>query len=336
MLERRNDSYSSERFNAIETFFKNAVSVVPLESLFYAIAKGTPEVMLQCCELLCGGSIPTTSRPSEFFLTGMEEALFKIRDFQSAIKTMTGFSSEEIYPEAFSTSFRGRTTDLLESRYHRRKKSESRYHRRKIESYSMIIETREIPELEWLLNDSINRIDEFLSQYKERRKERSRGETLCNIDLEVIYPSTEIPGKRECNMTYCKSPMTLLTEGKIKLAQLSEELIAEQCECAEEVSSSKTNRRMLTVLTKLRNEFETCSTLLGAFMESQVHIPLEKAESDNYVSKIAKHARSFSLSVWCLLILRPEYLKHMIEELSKDFGQFFIDFSRDSHLVSCL
>ena len=320
LLECNDGSYSSERFNAIKTFFKNAVSVVPLESLFYGIAEGTPEVMLQCCEILCSGSIPTTFLPSEFFLTGMEDALMRIRFFLSVIETTHGRSSEEIYCKLLSQPGYRRTHSLA-----------STYHKHRM-LFSMGMETRAFPPLQWdkyysLLNNSITRIEEFLKKYQpNRRRQSDNCATLCNIDLEVIYPSTDTQEKRKYKMAYCKLPMTLLTEGKRALAQLSEDFIAEQTGCAEG-SFSATNRRMLMVLTKLRNEFETCSTLLGTFMESQVHIPLERAGSDNYVNKIAKHANSLGLSVWSLLILPFEYLKQMIGKLSEEFGQFFIDFS---------
>ena len=72
---------------------------------------------------------------------------------------------------------------------------------------------------------------------------------------------------------------------------------------------------MLSVLTNLRKEFETCSTLLGAFMESQVQI---------------KHASSIGLSVWGLLIVPFQYLNRLIiNNLSEDFRQFVVEFSRN-------
>jgi hypothetical protein len=89
---------------------------------------------------------------------------------------------------------------------------------------------------------------------------------------------------------------------------------------------------MLKALNRLRTEFETCSTLLGAFMESQARIPLEKAGGDKYVTKFAKHASSFGLSVWGLLILPFKYLNQLISSnLSDDFRQFVIEFSRQIH-----
>jgi hypothetical protein len=119
-----------------------------------------------------------------------------------------------------------------------------------------------------------------------------------------------------------------LKEGRKELNRLSEELIAEHSRFTEERASSNTNIRMLSVLKKLRNEFETCSALLGAFMESQVQIPLEKVGGDGYVSKVAEHAKSFGLSVWGLLIVPFPVLNRLVSSnLSEDFRQFVIDFS---------
>ena len=122
--------------------------------------------------------------------------------------------------------------------------------------------------------------------------------------------------------------MTLLTQGKKELNRLSKELISEQSSSTEEKKSSNTNIKMLSVLTNLRKDFKTCSTLLGAFMESQVQIPLEKVGGDKYVDKLAKHARSIGLSVWELLILPFQYLNRgIIKTLSEEFQKFVVEFS---------
>lgn len=87
LLERRQEACYSKRFNAIKTFFKNAVSVVPLESLFFAMTKGKPEVMLQCCEIFTTGDpIPATIKPSKFLISGMKQAVERIRHYQSQVR----------------------------------------------------------------------------------------------------------------------------------------------------------------------------------------------------------------------------------------------------------
>ena len=78
LLERRQDGHQSKRFKAIKTFFESAVSVVPIESLFHAMANGIPDVVLQCCEIFSGDTLPASSFSSEFLLTSMERALSHI------------------------------------------------------------------------------------------------------------------------------------------------------------------------------------------------------------------------------------------------------------------
>ncbi len=169
-----------------------------------------------------------------------------------------------------------------------------------------------------------------MKKYKGRARRQRRPHSPCNINLEVIYPSAEVKETGKRKVKCCKAPMTLLTEGKKELNRLSEELISEHSPFGEESTSSSTNVKMLSVLTNLRREFETCSTLLGAFMESQVQIPLEKAGGDKYVNKFAKHASSIGLSVWGLLIVPFQYLNRLIiNNLSEDFRQFVVEFSRD-------
>ena len=286
--------------------------------------------MLECCKILCSNAIPSKSVPSDFFLTGMKDALIHIRRCQSIIKSMHGRSSEGIYYAMMQLSVK----PSYERHEHERHDVQQFWRLEHAFARRFFHEEKSLPQLPWdefnpLLNDTISCIAQFLKKYKKRGKKRKR-HSVCNIDLEVIYPSTKgenLKGRKTC----CKAPMTLLTEGKKELSRFSEDLIAENVGHTEESASAKTNRMMLAVLTKLRSEFETCSTLLGAFMESQVHIPLEKAGNDNYVNKIAEQASSFGLSVWGLLILPFEYLKQMIGSFSEEFGQFFIDFSRHSH-----
>jgi hypothetical protein len=168
-----------------------------------------------------------------------------------------------------------------------------------------------------------------VENYEEKRSLRYREHSpACDTDLEVIYPSANIKNPQKHNEKCCKAPLNLLTEGRKELNRLSEELIADHAGFADETVMSNTNIKMLSLLTKLRKEFETCSALLGAFMQSQVKIPLDKPGSDTYANKFAKHASSFGLSVWGLLVLPFEYLNRLIgSSLSDNFRQFVVEFS---------
>ena len=314
LLERRQEDYQSQRFTAIKKFFESAVSVVPLESLFHAMANAKSDVMLQCCEILSSSdTFPIETLASEFLLVSMQRALSRIARLQH------DFLQRRI-PRELAIELRSVANFDFES------EDELNEDEEMIE-YELLLNTKEV-ECYQLLNDTYSRLRQLVEKCRRRDGKQPCQHSPCNIDLGVIYPSVDVKDTRKHNVTCCKAPMTLLTEGRKELNRLSEELIAEHSGFTEESATSNTNVRMLSSLTNLREEFETCSTLLGAFMESQVQIPLDKAGDDKYVNKLAKHASSIGLSVWGLLILPFTILNQLIESnLSEDFRQFVVDFS---------
>lgn len=314
LLERRQETLYSQRFTAIKTFFKNAVSVVPLESLFFAMTKGRPEVMLQCCEIFTKGNIPLTNQPSEFLISGMKQAIARIRHFQSEMREI----------QLIHNRFQGKPSVTKEASAEElivHQEIRLSGNARSLDEQTLL----RYADLKPVMDETIHRLIEFLRGNKIYRHE------VCNINLEVIYPSTEARKMPEHKPRCSKAPNTLLKEGWKKIKEINDNIIAEHSGPSAESVTSKTNSMMLTTLNGLRNEFRTCSTLLGAFMESQVQIPLKKHGGDTYVNKIANHASSFGLSVWGLLILPFQYVSHMIGNLSEEFGQFVIEFSRKCH-----
>ena len=276
------------------------------------MANAKPKVALQCCEIFYSSNLlPNSIHPSRSLLDSMERVLPRCRTLRQELmddmycRPSTSLESHGMVYYApmedddISNPWRNAMEQIPEPKKY---------------EYVRILDKTE------------NRIQELLVNSYRLAKERRRKHSRCKIDLEVMYPSTEVKDSRK---KCCKAPMTLLNEGRKELNRLSEELIATHIGIKDETASSNTNIKMLEVLTNLRKEFETCSTLLGAFMESQVQIPLEKAGGDKYVSKFAKHANSIGLSVWGFLILPFEYLnRHIMSNLSEDFRRFVVEFSR--------
>ncbi len=303
LLERRHENHQSNRFKAIKTFFDSAVFVVPLESLFHAMANGTPEVVLQCCKIVSSSNtLGTLTDSSESLLAPMTSALARIRQFPT---------------KRLKTKYIGRSKRSKRSRL-------SEFGDSVVDDDLAVGQASQsntkLDEQNQLLIDTYSGIEQLVEKCKAAKRRRQH--SPCEIDLGVIYPSADVKDTRKHNVKCCKTPMALLTEGRQELNRLGKELIDEQSGLKEERKPSNTNVKMLSVLTNLRKEFETCSTLLAAFMESQVQIPLEKAGG------FAKHARSFGLSVWALLILPFQYLNRgFIRNLSEDIQKFVIEFS---------
>ena len=306
LLERRQEGHYSKRFEAIKKFFETAVSVVPLESLFHAMANAKLDVMVQCCKILCScDTLSIMDFSSQWLLSSMERVSSRLALTQQCL--FAEMFAEELYnPPRIDFDD---DTERLDYELMRLPAAKRR------EYYQ-------------LFNKTYSAILPLVGKYRIQREKRLRPPSPCNTDLEVIYPSVDVKGPQKPNETRCKAPLNLLTEGRKKLNRLSEELIAERSEYSDENATSNTNIKMLSVLTNLRKEFETCGTLLGAFMESRAQIPLDKAGGDKYVNKFAKHASSMGLSVWGLLIVPFEYLNRLIiSNLSEDFRQFVVEFS---------
>ena len=286
VLEHRSQTQQSKRFEAIKAFFESAVSVVPLESIFHAMANSETEVVLQCCELICSSdAFQTLLAQSQYFpFKLVRDASLRIQHLE--IKRTFSRSARHIHS--------GDITD--------NEKYEEHYFENEQNTKST-----EHPQL--LRNTS---------KVMEKLLEKCNSDTRSSFefDLQVIYPSADDKDKHKRKVKCCKTPMALLTEGREKLNQLSKKLIAEQPDATAKKMSSTTNIKMLSVLTNLRKEFKTCGILLGAFMEAQVQIPLDNAGYDKYFKQIAQKARSIGLSVWALLILPFKHLyKGIIEPL---------------------
>ena len=287
VLEHRSQTQQSKRSEAIKAFFDSAVFVVPLESIFYTMAKGEREVVLQCCEIICSSdalqTLPTQSQYFPFQL---------VRDASFRIKRL------EMETHVFRMRRHMHSGDVTDN-----EKYEEHYFENE--------QNTKLQEHAQLLDNTTEVMKKLLEKCNS-----SDVRSSFEIDLQVIYPSADDKDKRKRKVKCCKTPMALLTEGREKLNRLSKELIAEQSDATEQKMSSNTNIKMLSVLTNLRKEFKTCGTLLGAFMEAQVKIPLDNAGYDKYFKKIAKKAGSIGLSVWALLILPFKYLyKGIIEPL---------------------
>ena len=308
VLEHRHETHQSNRFKAIKAFFESAVSVVPLESIFHAMVNGDHEVLLQCCEIICSNdaleTLPNHSLDS--LSISMSHALKRIRNATNP----HGYVQRKRIRHSRPTSMpRGDVMD--DDNYVLWEHHIPANQRTKLKEHSQ------------LLQNTSHGIEELL-----KKCNRHSHHSSCEIDLQVVYPSADDKDKGKRKVKCCKAPMALLTEGREKLNRLSKELIDEQSDATEQKMSSNANIKMLSVLTNLREEFKLCGTLLGAFMESQVQIPLENSRGDKYVNKLAKHVRSIGLSVWGLLILPFQYLNRgVIKTLSEEVRKFVVEFS---------
>ena len=322
LLEKRHDADRSVRMKSIQDFFKNAVSVVPIESLFYAMGESSLNVMLDCCEIVSAGNIDLkTLAVSGFLMKPLKIAFFRIRHGLSCMKALPSDVSFEEKYNFFVNRFYKTPTSC---------KSPTWKRNRLIFFAQENTELRPNPMLRWgdikyLLNKTnallVSLLHEDVPRPRFGGSAKRTTFPACETDLQVIYPSSDKFGESKTKIRCSKAPITLLVDGKERLQQLSEKLNVESSFC-------NANNEMLNVLDDLLIEFETCNALLGEFMQSQVHIPLEQAGNDKYVDEFARHyANSRGLSVWALLIVPFNYLQQMVRSSGR-FGKIVIEFSR--------
>ena len=131
-------------------------------------------------------------------------------------------------------------------------------------------------------------------------------DAICGMSLQSVYPIT----KDSTNSL--KSPLEILSEGRKQLAWLSQRAIhASQTEVkglsttdeSDKSLSSLYNAKMLKVVNDIRaNELKVCTSLLGAFMEEQIRVPLMKSSIDtaNILNLVVSAA---AVGVWALFSL---------------------------------
>ena len=355
LLERHQD-YESERFKDVKTVFENAVTLVPLESLFDAFATADLNVLLQCCELVCSNTnVSKVTLTSKYFLASTDRALSRIAKLQNFLAKQ---NANVIEREDDSENFLENDDDEIsfeedndENSFKEDDDDNSSkeddfdnldyqlfclFDKEAAKQFASEVKQKSTTELNKnyeLLHNAYRKIQTLVAKSKKRIDTGSCQNTLSHFDLKVIYPSRDVKEKRVGKATCFKSPTTLLEERRNELNQLSQKLNTEHLSSAKECTSSNTNEHMLSVLAKMRKEFKLCCTLLKAFMECEVQIPLEKAVGDGYVSKVAKRAKSFGLSVWELFTLPFAALNELLDGVPEGCKQLVIKFSQKIHEV---
>ena len=131
-------------------------------------------------------------------------------------------------------------------------------------------------------------------------------DAICGMSLERVYPI------KNNFANSLKSPLEILSEGRKQLAWLSQRAIhASQTEVtdlpttdeSDKSLSSLYNAKMLKVVNDIRsNELKVCTSLLGAFMEEQIRLPLMKSSIDtaNILNLVVSAA---AVGVWALFSL---------------------------------
>ena len=177
---------------------------------------------------------------------------------------------------------------------------------------------------------------EYLKNYLESQTHICL-DAITSIPISSVYPATS-----KSLSGAVMPPIDLLSHTRAELEQLAKRAIAAEKEeqdglhsghaskakakSAQKLSGTTLhNRQMLNMITNIRKKQKVCSTLLGAFMEAQVRVPLVKSVRDT-AQAIGKTA--IAVGVWALLSM-PYF--DMESLLSVKFSSLFVEVARFMH-----
>ena len=138
---------------------------------------------------------------------------------------------------------------------------------------------------------------------------------ICGLNIELLYPITKLSLASSC----LKSPLDILSSGRKELARLSNLALTNQDKPSEQESpkslSEQYNSQMLQVINDIRQgDLHLCTTLLGAFMEEQMQVPL-KESSHTTAKAIASVISSAAVGVWFLFSLALPNVNNLLASI---------------------
>ena len=320
----------------LREFLEQVVTIVPIESILYSIAHSENKVAVQCCDALqshqiqippsftmlksshiaflnlmkchAGSSSKLVDIPDNKELCAMEIAArnycfnFKKYDEKSARK-----EAQKSYEKHKSKSMRQEQksqTSTISSTHEEVVEQQRFYvlHSTAV-TYDMLTfyATKEVPEqLSYMARMRLNAYHQAADKQLD---------AICGMSLQSVYPITSSESDSANSL---KSPLEILSEGRKKLSWLAQRAIQvseieieglPSTDESDKSLSSLYNAKMLKVVNDIRtNELKICTSLLGAFMEEQIRVPLMKSSIDtaNILNLVVSAA---AVGVWALFSL---------------------------------
>lgn len=181
------------------------------------------------------------------------------------------------------------------------------------------------------------KVVEYLADYLPSRTHICQN-AICSVPISSVYPASTTSVS-----SGVVPPIVLLSSTRQELEQLAKKAFdedekeqgnLEQCSSntrssKPKIQKSKTtlhNRKMLDMISTIRKKQKVCSTLLGAFMQAQVRVPLVKKTVRDTAQAIGKTA--IAVGLWALLSMPYFDLNSF---LSAKFSSLIIEVARFIH-----
>ncbi len=338
---RRTDHFSS-RFNTLRAFFEQVVSVVPIESIFHTITRiDGLESAVKCCNALmsCGQLIP----PSVTLAQGCSVAYARFIKGEEAGFT---FSVQDQVSPVFIHQSYGATPRaakrIVEKSYKEYKSklvnpSKQRHQQPQMSAYQTRLERLNFDQQYWTLWVTQvmqpHRDHPYLQQLQFLRlltlqaaPTMSKHHAISGVSLQHIYPvSTATTTAQSAVAPTLRPPLEILREGRRKLHWLAEHAMAtpdieatRECSTSTEAQATKPslsalyNSKMLSLVRAIREgDLKICISLLAAFMEEQIHVPLIKSS----INTAKMLNRMLAVGVWALFSLNRGDIESIVSSI---------------------
>ena len=324
MLEQYPDnSVPSERLNAITAFLEEAVKVVPIESIFYAIGYCEDETAVECAEALLNANpkIPSsaeaiigTQRAAVRMRTGLHGSFFD-RILYDCLKSVSvpfgevkAFSlvatsrdelvfsgSVPVYPIRVPLYANVVTGSVMESQS-------------RDQPFALRLALPPPDREDILLYPEIAN---KLAKYSLLNFTNPKHDAVCNLSIEHIYPINSFR-RHSVVCSTLQSPLEVLLNSRDELASLMG--AADDLDSSNQETPPNNDQMLSLVKEVIGHNLKMCASLIGGFMEQTIRIPLLKSKEDT-AFLLSKTSSPVAMGVWALFSLHFTDLHNMLSRM---------------------
>ena len=327
---------TSKRFREVARFLQEAVQVVPLESIFFAIAYSDDDsnTALECAKALKKSRLQVP--PSEMMVIGSQKAAFRMRTgiraevldhYAARALAELSASLQSLSPPPLRPHRSCPSTKSIYQTYQTSSKpsySDIARHSAPVSASQVLLPEASPPTLYVDINfknlppgsrgRAFPEVADYMEQLSQTIYEQvvAKGNTrdvVCKRNIEHIYPADAY--RRHTMYGTLQSPLDFLKDARKRLASFVEEL-QQDSSAGATVCTQTTNEQMLEFVREIReNNLKICAALLGSFMEQQIHIPLLNSPMDT-AKVISSRSSPVAVGVWALFSMSHLDLQKML------------------------
>ena len=327
----RSERGPSKRLKSITHFLEEAVKVVPLESIFFAVAYMDDTTSIECAKAVFESRFKFP--PSEAMCNAAELAEIRMRTgingmyiesyihhaIRQAAPIVPSKAGRYIVETKCLSPFELQLTVISPSYAEVLKQSVqefalsghiTRRHPFPLPGISFFIDISNVPRSD-ICHLHLSKF--FGGIIREGTESVSSLDELSGLSIEHIYPVSS-HRRHSTAVSAFQSPLEILHKARESLESFIEEN-------QEELDSSQhfTNERMLELVKDIfDNKVKICATLLGAFMEQQIKIPLLKDSKKSTAEVLSSKSAPVAMGVWALFSSTFQELQDLLSSMGGD------------------